>query len=151
MSPPPELTPESPSASAPAKRDRFVPLMVAIAVLGLVGIGVAIYFYFHTAATKEVSESYLTLPEMIIDSDTQLVRIKVAVEVNATDHEWLQKNNVKINQIFKESIQNVDTDDFRNRAGCEAIQIQLKDDFNKQLNVDKIQAVLYQDLLMQSK
>jgi len=110
MSSPKEPAKTSEQKTTSTKRDKFIPFLVAFAVLSLIGVGIAIYLYWHKAEKKELPESYLALPEMVIDSDTQVVRLKVAVQVDAKDHEWAQKNNLKINQIFKESIQNIDTD-----------------------------------------
>ncbi|TDK67322.1 flagellar basal body-associated FliL family protein [Sapientia aquatica] len=148
----------APVKAAPAKaravvsqRDKFVPFLVAFAFVTLIGVAISIYFYWHNANKKPVSDSYLTLPEMVIDSDTQVVRLKVAIEVDGKDGDWVQTNKSKINQVFKEAVQEVDTDDFRNHDGCQAIQTQLKDQLNKQLKIDKIQGILYQDLLMQYK
>jgi flagellar basal body-associated protein FliL len=146
-----ESKPASNKTSVPTKRDKFVPFLVAFAILALIGIGIGIYLYWHSTTQKEISESYFTLPEKVVDSETQMVRIKVAIQVESKDRGWVQKNNAKINQIFSESIQNVDSNDFHNRAGCEAIQEKIKDDINQQMQVDKIQAVLYQDLLTQAK
>jgi flagellar basal body-associated protein FliL len=86
---------------------------------------------------------------MTYESNGQVVQLQVNIQVGDKDKEWLEKNHSEIDEIFKKSVQEIDPDLFRSKKGNEDVLKKLKDDINSKMNVNKVEAVLYKDMLIQ--
>lgn len=136
---------------AGAKKKNKYELTIAIIAIALLAFFLALYFLTHTSQKTVAKQSYQTLPQYVIDAKDQAVRLQVILQTSDNDSDWLQKNSQQINLIFQQSVKDIDPTNFRSGAGLKAIQEQLKDDINSQMKVNKIQAVLYTDVIVQFK
>jgi len=75
----------------------------------------------------------------------------VTIQVDLDDQEWLEQNKKVIQQIFQIVVSRVNPLDLRTPEGFQAMQLELKDEINSQMKVDKVQAVLLTELMMQSR
>lgn len=151
------MKPTAPAKKAQASKepakDSYARYLSAIALFMLVACALAIFLYAekHFKHHAEVQQSYMALPQLIIENDDQVVRLQVAVQSALTDSKWMEQNKKKIDEIFQVSVKSADVMEFGTIEGCEAIQQQIKDDINEQLHTNKVQAVWYADLLRQTK
>jgi len=137
----------APIAKKKSNRD----MVIALFAIALLGIFVAVYFFTRSPQKIEPKQNYQTLPQFVIDADGQVVRLQVIIQTSDHDSEWMEKNKQKIDLIFQQTVKEIDPGNFRSKAGLEAIQEKLKDAINSQMKVNKIQAVLYTDVIVQSK
>jgi flagellar basal body-associated protein FliL len=142
------------NAKTPSKKseqkDKFG-LYVILCVMLLLICYVSYYFYTHQSTRTDSTKDYLSLPEMVIAHDDQSVKLEITIQVDERDHDWLEKNQSAINEIYQVTVQKFDPNMFRSKDGCEEIQRQLRDTINKQMNVSKIKAVYFKNLLVQHK
>ncbi|MDY7536983.1 flagellar basal body-associated FliL family protein [Undibacterium sp. RTI2.1] len=133
------------------KKDQFTQYAASIILLGFIVISVAIYFYVNRAPKNNAEISYATLPEAVVNINGQVTRMQVTIQVGADDQGWLQENTKSLNDIFKVAISNTNPDDLRTPEGFLTLQNNLKQELNKAMNSDKVQAVLLTELLLQDK
>jgi len=125
----------------------FVPIVIVVLLAGSLGL----YFFTHTKTAYVSRENYLALPQTSHEENGQVVRMQVTLQVKSKDEEWLKKNKPAILEIYKISIKEIEPETFRTARGREAVQQVLMEEFNSKLHTDKIEAVLYNDLLVQNK
>jgi len=130
--------------------DKFA-LYVSIFTVVVLVASLGLYFFTHSKTKIAKKENYVALPQLTYSSKSEVVRMQVAVQVNDKDQEWLNKNKSAINEIYKITMQEIDPSTFRSNDGRIAVQEKLKEEINSKLNVNKVEAVLYTDLLVQIK
>jgi flagellar basal body-associated protein FliL len=138
------------SSTKPVKKDRFA-VYVAFVIVALVGLFLTLYLHNRIQEKIKNTENYTALPQLTIQSDEQVVRLQMTIQVDAKDHDWLEKNKKTINEIFRNTVNEIDPETFRSNAGRVAIQKKLTETINRQMNVNKIIDVLYSDMLIQTK
>ena len=126
-------------------------LYVSISVVVLLIGSLSVYFFTHTKTPYVKKEDYLALPQLSHEDNGQVVRMQLTLQVADKDQEWLKKNKATIIEIYRIAIKQIDPDTFRSVKGRVAVQQVLKEEFNTKMNTDKIQEVLYNDLLVQNK
>jgi flagellar basal body-associated protein FliL len=134
-----------------AKKKNSYDLYIALFAVALLVFFLALYFLTRSHHKTEPKQNYQTLPQFVIDADGQAVRLQVIIQVSDNDSEWIDKNKQEIDLIFQKTVKEIDPGNFRSKAGLEAIQEKLKDAINVQMKVNKIEAVLYTDVIVQSK
>jgi len=142
--------PEKKSAKNADKTDKFA-LYVAVFVVLVLVAGLGVYFFTHTKTKIENKQNYVALPQLAYTDSGQTVRMQVMVQVAEKDQEWLKKNRLALNEIFKITIEDIDPVTFRTNEGRVAVQEKLKEEFNSKMHTDKVEAVLYNDLLIQNE
>jgi flagellar basal body-associated protein FliL len=145
-----EVKPVKKPASGSDGMDKYA-LHVAIFTVVLLVASLGLYFFTHSKTKIEKKENYLALPQLVYSSASETVRMQIALQVNDKDQEWLNKNKAAINEIYKITIQEIDPSTFRSNDGRVAVQEKLKEEINSKMKVNKIEAVLYNDLLVQVK
>ena len=134
----------------PAKKDNYAVHVVLFTVTLLV-FSLWLYFFLHSKTATGSKQEYQELPQIIMQSDVDVVRMKVTLEVGEDDQEWLKKNQAAISAIAERTANAIDPETFRTAAGRVAAQEKLRNEINKQMGVNKIKDVLYNDLLIQSR
>lgn len=133
------------------EENKYGIIVAGIVVLVLFG-GLALYFFTHNqSAPSPVKENYLALPQLIVDNSGQVVRLSVSIQVDAEDTGWMVGHKKEINEIFRKTVNGLDPQNFRSGPGRLAVQEEVRDQLNEQLQVSKIKAVLYYNLVMQEK
>ncbi|MFZ6646756.1 flagellar basal body-associated FliL family protein [Undibacterium sp. TJN25] len=138
-------------AKALRRKDKFAQYAAAIALLGTLLFAGGIYSYVQRDPTNDAALSYSALPAAVINVDGQVARLQVTIQVDAEDQEWLEQNKKVIQEIFQIVVSRTNPLDLRTPEGFKAMQAQLKDEINSQMKVDKVQAVLLTELMMQSR
>jgi len=136
--------------TASAGKDNYAAYAAVLAVVLLI-FSLGLYFLLHSKTDVGNRQQYEDLPQVIVQSDSDLVRMKLTLEIGEDDQDWLKKNRAAIILIVDQATIDVDPATFRSPAGCVGMQKKLRDAINKQLGADKIREVLYRDLLVQSK
>lgn len=138
------------AAAKKPKKDFYAIYIVIVIVIVLV-VSLALYMYAHSKTKMESHQNYQPLPSLIIDTNGQVVRLQITIQVNEKDRDWLEKNKNTINEIFIATGNDIDPASFRTNEGREAAQIRFRDDINQQMKVDKVKAILYNDMVIQEK
>lgn len=145
-----QVKPVKKPASGSDGMDKYA-LHVAIFTVLVLVASLGLYFFTHSKTKIEKKENYMALPQLIYSSESETVRMQIALQVNDKDQEWLKKNKSAINEIYKITMEAIDPSTLRSAEGRVAVQEKLRDEINSKLKVDKIEAVLYNDLLVQIK
>ncbi|HTD03052.1 flagellar basal body-associated FliL family protein [Undibacterium sp.] len=140
-----------PSKSNFRRKDNFAQYAASLALLGTLLFASGIYSYVRRAPANEAALSYSALPAAVINVDGQVARLQVTIQVDAEDQEWLEKNKKVIQEIFQIVVSKANPLDLRSPQGFQSMQEELKDEINSQMKVDKVQAVLLTELMMQSR
>ncbi|MES2104069.1 MAG: flagellar basal body-associated FliL family protein [Pseudomonadota bacterium] len=140
-----------PGASNFRRKDKFAQYAASLALLGMLLFAGGIYSYVQRDPANEAALSYSALPAAVINVDGQVARLQVTIQVDLDDQEWLEQNKKVIQQIFQIVVSRVNPLDLRTPEGFQAMQLELKDEINSQMKVDKVQAVLLTELMMQSR
>ncbi|MES2071766.1 MAG: flagellar basal body-associated FliL family protein [Pseudomonadota bacterium] len=139
------------SVSTFRRKDKFAQYVASFALIGTLIFAVGIYSYVQMAPKNEAALSYFALPQAVVNVDGQVARMQATIQVDVEDEEWLQENKKVIHEIFQIVVSRSNPLDLRTPAGFEAMQKELKDEINTQMKVDKVQAVLLTELMMQSR
>ena len=136
--------------SKAVKKDNYA-RYVAIMIVTLLAFFLALYAYTHSKEKIKNIDNYQALPQVVIQSNEQVVRLQMTIQVNENDQDWLKKNKSTINEIFKNTVNEIDPLTFRSNAGRVAVQEKLRDEINRQMAVRKVVDVLYSDMVIQTK
>ncbi|GGC70758.1 flagellar basal body-associated FliL family protein [Undibacterium terreum] len=158
-SPPPEETQDAfgrsqarkPAVSNLRRKDNFAQYAASLALVGMLLFAGGIYSYVQREPTNEAALTYSALPPAVINVDGQVARLQVTIQVDAEDQEWLETNKKVIQEIFQIVVSRVNPLDLRTPDGFKAMQDELKKEINSQMKVNKVQAVLLTELMMQSR
>lgn len=133
-------------------RDYFA-LLTSIGAVIVVAGAMAFYFFTHDKVTKktEHKQNYVQMPQVIVESDTQVARLQFTIQVAEEDHDWLEKNKQAIGGMVQLFSKEIDPAKFRTDAGRQEVLTLLRDDLNSQLHSDKIRGVLYADMLVEER
>lgn len=140
-----------PATSNFRRKDKFALYAASLALLGMLLFAGGIYSYVQRNSTNDAALSYSPLPAAVINVDGQVARLQVTIQVDAEDREWLETNKKVIQEIFQIVVSKVNPLDLRTPDGFLAMQEELKEEINSQMKVDKVQAVLLTELMMQSR
>jgi len=138
------------SSAKVVKKDNYA-RYVAIVIVTMLAFFLALYAYTHAKEKIKNIENYQVLPQVVIQSEEQVVRLQMTIQVNENDQEWLKKNKTTINEIFKNTVNEIDPLTFRSNAGRIAVQEKLRDEINRQMTVSKVVDVLYTDMVIQTR
>ncbi len=150
---PVKTTPAAKGKKAKSTGDNTAIYIAIGAVLAVAG-AMAVYFFTHTqqANSKKVDkQDYVQMPQVIIESDAQVARLQVTIQVAEKDHEWLEKNKGAISEIVQLASKEIEPAKFRNNEGREEVLDYLRDTINSKMGVDKVRGVLYSDMLVEER
>ena len=136
------------SKLAKKNQDHFSFYAVIMSTLILV----ALFFYFYqNRALQDVSFhlGYGQLEQTIIEDAGIVARMTAAVQVNKNDLGWLKENEKAIYAAYKKEMETMDLSSFSSKEGFENVQNELKRRLNLIFKTDKIQAVMFTDLVLQ--
>ena len=80
-----------------------------------------------------------------------VARVQATIQVNDADQGWLQDNKKTLGDDFAKKFATLNIEDLRNPKGIADAQSELKDLLNRDLNTDKVEAVLRTDLVIQDQ
>ena len=132
------------------KNDKFAFYAAVIALCGFLVV-FAVIFYIRVIDDKGDTPSYLTLPEAVVNLDGQVMRIKVTVQVQRADREWLASHKADLIQLFPIVVTKINPDDLHTEQGFDQVRETLRSDLNHEMNTDKIQSILMDQLLTQTR
>lgn len=132
------------------KNDRFTLYAAVIALLGLALI-VGALFYFKVLGSDENRIAYLTLPETVTNLPGQTIRIQVTLQVEQKDKDWLNEHKKILGELFPIVIAKINPDDLHSEQGFQNVQTLLRKELNQGTESDKIQTVLINELLTQTR
>lgn len=130
--------------------DRFTIYAAAIVLLTLIAITFSVYA-FRDKDENAAGLSYIELSQTLLNEEGLIARMKVNIQVDTGDAEWLQENKKALNDRFAEAATKLDLESLRTPEGFNAAQDELRRGLNKTFQTDKIQAVLLTDLLVQNQ
>jgi len=133
-----------------AKNDKFAFYAAIVALCGFLVVFAAI-FYIRVIDNSGDTPSYLTLPETVANLDGQVIRIKITLQVEKKDRDWLASNKSTLMQVFPIVVTRINPDDLHTEQGFDLAREKLRNDFNQELKTDKIQSVLMDQLLTQTR
>lgn len=147
---PPRMPPKRKIVAAPVKQDRFTLYAVAVVIVALLTISFAVY-YSRSQESTSVSLKYIVLPQIVVNIDGQIARAQVTIQVDDADTEWLQANKKALSDSFANKFLTLNLEDLRSPQGMADAQIELKELLNRDLNTDKVEAVLITELVIQEQ
>jgi flagellar basal body-associated protein FliL len=130
--------------------DRFTIYAAVIVLLSLIAITFSVYT-FRDKDDNAAGLSYIELSQTLLNEEGLIARMKVNIQVDTGDAEWLQENKKALNDRFAEAATKLDLESLRTPEGFNAAQDELRRGLNKTFQTDKIQAVLLTDLLVQNQ
>ncbi|MFZ6771871.1 flagellar basal body-associated FliL family protein [Undibacterium sp. SXout7W] len=133
---------------AKEKNDHFGRYAAIIALIGFIAVFLAI---FYVRSNNDAVASYIVLPQTVANINDQVIRIQVTIQVAPNDRDWLQDNKKLLTDLFKIEAANIDPDDLHSEEGFDKVREAIKVELNKKMNTDKIESVLINQLLTQSR
>ncbi|MBI3712319.1 MAG: hypothetical protein HY253_05055 [Burkholderiales bacterium] len=136
--------------AAKSGQDRFA---IYAAVIVFLILGIATYFIYQNrmAHRNAANLTYIELKQSIVNDQGAVARLAVTVQVNIGDEDWLKKNEATMNVLFRKELTVVDIDTLRNKEGIVEFQEELKRKINFQHKTDKVQSVMFTELLLQDQ
>lgn len=136
--------------SAKSGQDRFA---IYAAVIVFLILGAATYFVYQNrvAGRNPANLTYVELKQTIVNDQGAVARLAVTVQVNIGDEDWLRENEASMNVLFRKELTVFDIDILRDKAGILEFQEELKRKINFQLKTDKVQSVMFTELLLQDQ
>ena len=133
-----------------SKSDNFAFYAAIVALCGFLAVFVAI-FYVKVIDDNGDTPIYLTLPETVVNVEDNVVRIKITIQVERKDREWLNSNKVLLMQLLPIVMTRIDPDDLHSEEGFDLVREKLRVELNRETKSDKIQSVLLDQLLMKTR
>lgn len=136
--------------SAKSGQDRFA---IYAAVIVFLILGIATYFvYQHRLANQNPADvTYIELKQSIVNDQGAVARLAVTVQVKLGDEDWLRENEASMNVLFRKELTVFDVNILRDKEGILEFQEELKRKINFQLKTDKVQNVMFTELLLQDQ
>jgi hypothetical protein len=135
---------------AAQSEDRFTLYATTVVLITLIAITFSVYM-FRDNNENAAGLSYIELTQNLINDEGLVVRMKVNIQVNSSDVDWLQLNKKGLNDVFSKEASTLDIGSLRTPEGFNAAQETMRKRLNTALKTDKIQAVLLTDLLLQNQ
>ena len=130
------------------KNDHFGRYAAVIALIGFIAVFLVI---FYVRSNNDAVASYIVLPQTVANINDQVIRIQITIQVAPGDRDWLQDNKKLLTDLFKIEAANIDPDDLHSEEGFDKVRESIKVELNKKMNTDKIESVLINQLLTQSR
>lgn len=134
----------------PVKEDRFTLYAVVIVIAALLTISFGVYFS-RLGERNSAGLSYIVLPQVIVNIDGLVARAQATIQVDDANQDWLQENKKSLGDSFAKKFLLLNLEDLRSPEGIADAQIELKELLNRDLNTDKVEAVLLTDLVIQEQ
>lgn len=131
-------------------KDRFA---IYAAVVVFVAMGIAGYFiYQHRMATMNTANlSYAELKQSLVNDQGAVARVAMTVQVKQEDDDWLKEHEAAMNVLFRKELTVVDINTLRDKEGILEFQEELKRKINFEYKTDKVQSVMFTELLLQDQ
>lgn len=150
--PPPKPAPKATvkKVKAAQSEDRFTLYAATFVLITLIAITFSVYV-FRDKNENAAGLSYIELMQNLINDEGMVARMKVSIQVNSSDAEWLQLNKQGLNDVFSKEASTLDIESLRTPEGFNEAQETMRKRLNTALKTDKIQAVLLTELLLQNQ
>lgn len=130
------------------KQDNF--LFYFIISIAIIAIAAIFYFYqLNSANALSSNLGYGELKQTIIEDAGVVAQMTAAAQVHEDDLSWYKKNEKRIYDAYKSEMEAIDLNSLNSKNGIEDAQNELKRRINLLLKTDKIQAVMFTDLILQ--
>ncbi len=136
--------------SAKSGQDRFA-IYAAFVVFVIIGIAAFVLYKHRMETLNTANLTYVELKQSIVNDQGAVARVAVTVQVNAEDEGWLKDNEASMNVLFRKELTVVDVNTLREKAGIVEFQDELKRKINFQHKTDKVQSVMFTELLLQDQ
>lgn len=125
-------------------------LFYAIILIAMLAIASALYFY-QEHSPKELSSNlgYGELKQTIIEDVGVVAQMTAAAQVHETDLSWYKENEKAIYDAYKIEMETIDLNSLNSKNGIEDAQRELRRKINLMLKTDKVQAIMFTDLVLQ--
>lgn len=125
-------------------------LFYTIILIAIVVIAGALYYYqFHSVKQPTSNLGYGELKQTIIEDVGVVAQMTAAAQVHEDDLSWYKKNEKAIYDAYKIEMESIDLNTLNSKKGIEDAQKELRRKINLMLKTDKIQAVMFTDLILQ--
>jgi flagellar basal body-associated protein FliL len=104
--------------------------------------------YLNVSIERDAGVSYATLDPVNVTTRGFTLRATIAIQTRAGKAEWAAKNKAKLQNVFQKTLSAADPASMRSAAGIQALQAQLKDDANRALGTENLEAVYVTDFLV---
>jgi flagellar basal body-associated protein FliL len=139
------------SQSSMKKQNNFA--LVAGLISVLVALAMLAYFFsvkkLNTADTDITQLAYVQLKPTIIEDEGVVAQMTAAVQASEDDADWLKENEKAIYTAYKKEMETINLDTFSSKDGFMEVQTELKRRLNLTFKTDKIQAIMFTDLVLQ--
>lgn len=131
-------------------QDRFA---IYAAIIVFLILGIATYFIYQQRVSNRnaANLTYIELKQTIVNDQGAVARLAVSVQVNLGDEEWLKENEASMNVLFQKELTVFDVNILRDKEGVLEFQEELKRKINFQHKTDKVQSVMFTELLLQDQ
>lgn len=125
-------------------------LFYTVILIAMIVIGSVLY-YFQANSVKQPSSNlgYGELKQTIIEDIGVVAQMTAAAQVQEDDLDWYKENQKAIYDSYKVEMESIDLNSLNSRKGIEDAQSELRRKINLTLKTDKIQAVMFTDLILQ--
>ncbi len=147
---PPRMPVKRKTYVAPIKQDRFTLYAVTVVIIALLAISSGVYFS-RLGERNSAGLSYVVLPQIIVNVDGLVARVQATIQVDDADQDWLQDNKKMLSDSFAKKFLSLNLEELRSAQGIADAQIELKELLNRDLNTDKVEAVLLTELVIQEQ
>lgn len=141
----------SKSQSSIKKQNNFA--LVAGLISVMVILAMLAYFFgvkkSNTADADMAQLAYAQLKPTIIEDEGVVAQMTAAVQVSEEDADWLKENEKAIYSAYKKEMETINLDTFSSKDGFMEVQTELKRRLNLTFKTDKIQAIMFTDLVLQ--
>lgn len=121
-----------------------------VIVIAIVVIASGLYYYqFHSVKQPTSNLGYGELKPTIIEDEGVVAQMTAAVQVSEDDADWLKDNEKAIYSAYKKEMETINLDTFSSKDGFMEVQTELKRRLNLTFKTDKIQAIMFTDLVLQ--
>lgn len=136
--------------AAKSGQDRFA-IYAAIVVFLILGIATFFIYQNRMSNRNAANLTYIELKQSIVNDQGAVARLAVTVQVNIGDEEWLKENEASMNVLFRKELTVFDIATLREKEGILEFQEELKRKINFQYRTDKVQSVMFTELLLQDQ
>jgi flagellar basal body-associated protein FliL len=130
------------------KQDNSLFYTIIVMVIVVIASGL---FYYQANSVKPPSSDlgYGELKQTIIEDVGVVAQMTAAAQVHEDDLSWYKKNEKAIYEAYKIEMETIDLNTLNSKKGLEDAQKELRRKINLMLKTDKIQAVMFTDLILQ--
>lgn len=130
-------------------QDTLVALIAAGVVLIAAVAGTTMYL--NVSVERDAGVAYTNFDPVNIKTRGFALRASIAIQTRAGKSDWARKNKSRLDSVFQRTLSEAEPTLLRSSTGIEALQAKLRDDANRALGTDNLEAVYVTDLLLMNE